>query len=104
MNEEEIEKIKVENDILKTNYGILRGDIQKVVNKLGFPEDTIISDEFIPMIIENYIPKQKIKDKIEEYLEYDKKYKTYTKDGKENFTMEYFKAKALQELLESEGK
>lgn len=49
--------------------------------------------------------KQKIKDKIKEYLDYDKKHKTYTKDGRENFTMEYFKAKALQKLLqESENK
>lgn len=48
---------------------------------------------------------QKIKEKIEEYLEFDKKHKTYTKDGRKNFTMEYFKAKALEELLqESEDK
>ena len=49
----------------------------------------------------NYvISKQKIKDKIEEYLEFDKKYKSYTKDGRENFTIEYYKAKTLEELLE----
>lgn len=45
---------------------------------------------------------KKIENKIEEFLEYDKKCKTYTKDGRENFTLEYFKAKTLQELLEEE--
>lgn len=63
---EENEKLKENSDILETNYEILRGDIQKVVNELGFPEDTIISEEFIPMIKEDYIPKQVIRDKIEE--------------------------------------
>ena len=48
----------------------------------------------------NSIPKKKIEDKIKEYMEYDKKVKTYTSDGRENFTMEYFYAKNLQELLE----
>ena len=38
--------------------------------------------------------------KIKEWLEYDKKYKTYTSDGRENFSIEYFKAKTLQELQE----
>ena len=46
------------------------------------------------------IPKKKIEDKIKEYFEYDRKHKTYTKDGRENFTIEYYKAKTLQELLE----
>ena len=46
------------------------------------------------------IPKKKMENKIKEYLEYDKKVKTYTRDGRENFTIEYYKAKTLQELLE----
>lgn len=41
-----------------------------------------------------------INSKIKEWLEYDKKYKTYTSDGRENFSIEYFKAKTLQELQE----
>ena len=45
--------------------------------------------------------KDKIKAKIEEYLEYDKKYKRYLKDGRECFTMEYYYAKMLQSLLEN---
>lgn len=48
----------------------------------------------------HYIHKSVIEEKIKEYLEYDRKYKTYTKDGRENFTMEYFKAGALEELIE----
>ena len=44
----------------------------------------------------------KIKAKIEEYLEYDKKYKRHMKDGRECFTMEYYYAKMLQSLLEKE--
>ena len=44
----------------------------------------------------------KIKAKTEEYLEYDKKYKRYLKDGRECFTMEYYYAKMLQSLLEKE--
>ena len=53
--------------------------------------------------LENSIPKKKIEDKIKKYLEYDKKVKTYTSDGRENFTAEYYKAKTLQELLEEEA-
>lgn len=54
----------------------------------------------------NYYKNQVIKinktinSKIKEWLEYDKKYKTYTSDGRENFSVEYFKAKTLQELQE----
>lgn len=58
-------KLKENKDILQTNYETLRGDIQMVVNELGFPEDTIISDEFVPMIKEKYIPKAVIREKIE---------------------------------------
>lgn len=53
-------------------------------------------------IKEHYIEKDKIREKIKEYLEFDKKYKTYTYHGRENFTMQYYYAKALKELLEEE--
>ncbi|MEE1059242.1 MAG: hypothetical protein U0K92_07660, partial [Treponema sp.] len=51
-------------------------------------------------IKDNYSSKDKIREKIKELMEFDKKYKTYTRDGRENFSIEYFKAKTLQELLE----
>lgn len=46
-----------------------------------------------------FIPVKKIENKIREYFEYDKKYKTYTSDGRENYTYEYYKALTLQDLL-----
>ena len=52
------------------------------------------------VVIEGFIPISVIQNKRNEYLDFDKKYKTYTKDGRENFTMEYFKAKALDEILD----
>ena len=50
--------------------------------------------------LDDSIPKSKIKEKIEEIKEKDKAYKTYTKDGRENFITEYFAIKVLQELIE----
>lgn len=47
----------------------------------------------------NFISKDLIKNKIKEYYEYDKKYKTYTSDGRENFTFKYFYAKEFERLL-----
>ena len=52
--------------------------------------------------VENTIPKSLIKEKIEEIKEKDKKYKTYTKDGRENFITEYLAIPILQELLGEE--
>lgn len=46
-----------------------------------------------------FISKDLIKNKIKKYYEYDKKYKTYTSDGRENFTFEYFYAKEFEKLL-----
>ena len=63
--EKENKELKESNEIVETNYDTLRGDIQAVVNELGFPEDTIISDEFVLMIKENYIPKSVIREKID---------------------------------------
>lgn len=48
---------------------------------------------------ESFIPKSVIREKIEEYLEEDKKYKRYLKDGRECFTFNYFVAKELKKLL-----
>lgn len=48
------------------------------------------------------ISKDMIKEKIEEYLQFDRENKTYTKDGRENFSMQYFYARALEELLKEE--
>lgn len=53
-------------------------------------------------IEKKYISKDKIRKKIKVLMEFDKKYKTYTSDDRENFSIEYFKAKTLQELLEEE--
>jgi cell division protein FtsB len=53
---------------------------------------------------EFYIHKSVIQNKIQEYLEFDKAHKTFTRDGRENFTWEYFKALELQELLEERNK
>ena len=98
---------KVIEDRLKDREKIKKleeENMQKDLEKIGIEEHTEAS---MKEVIEQYytanedcVPKQKIKDKIEEYLKYDKKYKTYTRDGRENFSMEYFKAKALEELLE----
>ena len=83
-------KLKVENEELRKEIEELKAKIEfKTFGDLDNPEFEDL-----------YISKDKIKDKIKEYLEFDKKYKTYTKDGRENFSMAYFKAKALQELLE----
>lgn len=50
-----------------------------------------------------YVSKEKIKAKIEELENEDKKYKNYLKDGRENFTPEYVWARpVLQSLLEKE--
>lgn len=68
--------------------------------------DTLLEDGIVPQVVNpkaikaNYIPKSKIKEKIEEIKEYDKKYKTYTKDGRENYTMRFMAIPVLQELLE----
>ena len=52
--------------------------------------------------LDNSISKDKIREKIEEYLQFDRENKTYTKDGRENFSMQYFYARALEELLKEE--
>lgn len=58
--------------------------------------------ELTTTILYDNIHKDKIREKIKELMEFDKKYKTYTSDGRENFSIEYFKVKTLQEILEEE--
>ena len=82
---------------LETENEELRKEIEELKAKIEFKT---FGDLDNPEFEDLYVSKDKIKDKIKEYLEFDKKYKTYTKDGRENFSMAYFKAKALQELLE----
>lgn len=67
--ESKCKELEEENKIIKGNYYTLSEDIQMVTTELGFPEDTIIADEMIPMIKEEYIEKSLVEEKIEEYFE-----------------------------------
>ena len=69
-------RVLKENEIIKGNYDTLSKDIQQVTKELGLPEDTIIADEMVQMIKQKFIPKSKVKDKIEELKE-DKDSKYY---------------------------
>jgi FtsZ-binding cell division protein ZapB len=80
-----IEKLQKEIEELKEKNASLQKEI-KLMKSIN--------------INDNYISKKKIREKINKYLEYDKKVKTYTYDGRENFTFEWYKARALEELLE----
>ena len=80
-------------------------EMEKIINEFFEYTEKFIEkgrkvEQIMKKDLQNSIPKKKIKDKIKGYLEYDKKVKTYTSDGRENFTIEYYKAKTLQELLE----
>ena len=61
-------ELEEENKIIKGNYYTLCVDIQMVTSELGFPEDTIIADEMVSMIKENYIPVSLVEEKIEELI------------------------------------
>lgn len=74
--------------------------IKELEAKLEFKEYGDLDNLKFEEYMNEFISKEKIKNKINEYLKFDKKHKTYTKDGRENFTLEYFKAKTLKELLE----
>lgn len=63
---ERVKELEEENKIIKGNYYTLSADIQMITSELGFPEDTIIADEMVSMIKENYIPISLVKEKIEE--------------------------------------
>ena len=91
-------ELEEENKIIKGNYITLCADIQMVTTELGFPEDTIISDEMVSMIKENYIEKSLVEEKIEEI---DKIYKGIPED-EGNFAKAILikEKQVLQELLE----
>lgn len=99
-------ELEEENEIIKGNYYTLCADIQMVTSELGFPEDTIIADEMVAMIKENYIPKSKIKETIEEFKLKIEKYYELKNQGKET-DVEFYEnitnieiVRVLQELLE----
>ena len=56
-------ELEEKNKIIKGNYYTLCADIQMVTTELGFPEDTIIADEMVSMIKENYIPVSLVEEK-----------------------------------------
>ena len=56
-------ELEEENKTIKGNYYTLCADIQMVTTELGFPEDTIIADEMVSMIKENYIPVSLVEEK-----------------------------------------
>lgn len=99
-------ELEEENEIIKGNYYTLCADIQMVTSELGFPEDTIIADEMVAMIKENYIPKSKIKETIEEFKLKIEKYYEHKIQEKET-DVEFYEnitnieiVRVLQELLE----
>lgn len=93
-------EIEEENKIIKGNYYTLCADIQMVTSELGFPEDTIIADEMISMIKDNYIPVSLVEEKIEEYQNNMKLYENETHNifNENNIRQEVITV--LQELLE----
>ena len=95
-------ELEEENKIIKGNYYTLCADIQMVTSELGFPEDTIIADEMVSMIKENYIPVSLVEEKIEEldikitYIE-----SQYTNGGQNcnsNYLSALYQKQILQEL------
>ena len=91
-------KEKEKREIAEENHKVLSLDLGQALKDLGLPEDTIISDELVLEINKRYVSKDKIKEKIEEYYEYDKK----MQKEKDWHTNEYYKAKTLEELLKGE--
>ena len=84
-----IEKLQKENEELKTKLKIRNGDIEYLQNKIN---NHFISDVEIR---ENYIPIQKIKDKIEEI-------KMTSSQINGDYFMNNYKIEVLQELLKEE--
>lgn len=102
-------ELEEENKIIKGNYYTLCLDIQMVISELGFPEDTIIADEMVSMIKENYIQVSLVEEKILNPMkeEHDKAIKGFIKrdipqcieDGGIAQELGYFIGK-IEELLE----
>ena len=95
-------ELEEENKIIKGNYYTLCADIQMVTSELGFPEDTIIADEMISMIKDNYIPVSLVEEMIEELNKKEKQELKGLKGQDRYFVkqMYRYKRKILQELLE----
>ena len=106
LEEKETEKfLKVLEDNSKTTLVKEVMELRKENEQYKKQFEDIKCNILVPSITEkNFIPISVIQNKINGYLEYDEKYKTCTKDGRRNYTLEYFKAKALQELLEERNK
>ena len=102
-------ELEEENKIIKGNYYTLCADIQMVTSELGFPEDTIIADEMVSMIKDNYIPVSLVEETILNPMkeEHDKAIKGFIKrdipqcieDGGIAQELGYFIGK-IEELLE----
>lgn len=101
-------RVLKENEIIKGNYDTLSKDIQQVTKELGLPEDTIIADEMVQMIKQKFIPKSKVKDKIEELKLIVEKYDRQRENDEdtvlcyEEVSIYWSKIKAYEELLEKE--
>lgn len=95
-------ELEEENKIIKGNYYTLCADIQMVTSELGLPEDTIIADEMVSMIKENYIEKSLVEEKIEELNKQEKQELKGLKGQDRYFVkqMLQYKRSVLQELLE----
>lgn len=96
-------ELEEENEIIKGNYYTLCADIQMVTSELGFPEDTIIADEMVAMIKENYIPKSVIKEKIDKKQKQLELLKKELQGRQTNFVNKNIitgQIQVLQELLE----
>ena len=99
-----LDEIKAIENLLK-RYKELEEENKRLNNhNLIGRIDAIKIEDLESVLKPYYIPISVIQNKINGYLEYDKIYKTHTSDGRENFTMEYFKAQTLKELLEERNK
>ena len=95
-----IKELEEENEIIKGNYYTLCADIQMVTSELGFPEDTIIADEMVSMIKENYIPKFLVEEKIEELNKLITEAQKELGSASKEYTIYVYQKDILQELLE----
>ena len=94
-------ELEEENKIIKGNYYTLCVDIQMVTSELGFPEDTIIADEMVSMIKENYIPVSLVEEKIEELNKEEQELQNSISDEERE---EYSDANISYQLMDIEVK
>ena len=106
-DEERIEQLELENKVLQDNNKGLKTKIDEQSKEIEELKDESKEYQigFAQGCYEKDLDwKDKIKAKIEEIENEDKKYKNYLKDGRENFTPEYVWARpVLQSLLEKKG-